>query len=172
MADPTVMSFTLRDELGTEASALVYIDYDGAVETVDGLTGQWAHYGGLLDAATSAQIVGGKITIPFGPAGGWKSAPAAGSRVEQNAIVNMTTTETSKRQGFSIPSLINTAIVAGKVVTGSGPVHALILDLLAGFTNGNYANGVGQGLNAFSDAFISFRKHRRQLQRSSEVFVD
>ena len=172
MADPTVLSYTIRDELGTEASTLVYINYDGTVETVDGLVGEWLAYGGLLDAASSGYIVGGTIRIPVARNGSWKAAPAAGSRVEQNGIVNVRTTDTTKRQGFSVPALINTAIAAGKIITASGPIHALILALLAGFTNGNFANAQGQDLATFADAFVSFRKHRKQLDKSSEMFTD
>jgi hypothetical protein len=169
--DPTVMSYRVRDELGVEASTLAYIGYDGAVETVNALVGEWAAYGGLLDAAVSGQIVGGKITIPVAPDPSWKTAPAAGSRVEQTALMNYRTASSQKRQGLDIPALINTAIVAGKIVTASGPIHALITAVLAGFTNGYFQNGEGQILTTFADAAVTFRKHRRQLDKST-VYTD
>src|SRR5579872_4939229 len=99
MSDPTIFTYTVRDELGTEASTLVYANYNGTLETVDGLVGEWLAYGGLIDAATSGQIVGGAIKIPATPDGSWKTAPAAGSRVEQTALLNFHPTGSNKRQG-------------------------------------------------------------------------
>lgn len=172
MSDPTVFSYTLRDEMGTEASALVYTSYNGAVETVNGLTGTWLQYGGLLDAASSAQIVGGHVKIPLAADPSWKSAPAAGSRVEQCGVINFSAASSTKRWAAIVPALVDTAISAGKIITASGVVKDIIDALLAGFTNGNYDNFLGQGLTDFRDAFVSFRKHRRQLQRSTEQFTD
>jgi len=172
MPEHTVMSYTVRDELGTEASTVAYISYDGALETVDALIGEWLDYGALLDAATGGQIVGGRITIALSPDGSWKSAPASGSRVEQTGLVNFSATGSSKRWGADIPALVNTAIAAGKILTASGPVHALILAILAAFTNGNFTTSTGGDIATFRDAAVTFRKHRRQLTKATEVFHD
>jgi hypothetical protein len=172
LADPTIMSYSIRDELGTVASTLVYIDYDGAVETVDGLTGQWSHYGGLIDAVTGGVIIGGEVKIPQAPTGGWKTTPVAGSRSEQTVLINFHPTGSIKRQGIDIPALLNSLIVGGKILTASGAVHTLILDVLAGFTNGHYADNLGGVLGSFADAALTFRKHRKQLTKSTEVYTD
>jgi len=172
MSDPTIFTYTVRDELGTEASTLVYANYNGTLETVDGLVGEWLAYGGLIDAATSGQIVGGAIKIPATPDGSWKTAPAAGSRVEQTALLNFHPTGSNKRQGFDIPALVNTAIAAGKIVTASGPINDIITAILAGFTNGHFADNFAQTLGSFADAAVTFRKHRKQLMKSTEVFTD
>lgn len=173
MADPTVFSYTLRDQLGTEASTLIYVDYDGAVETENALAGSWAAYGAALDAASGAQIIKGHILIPQNADGAWKTSPAAGSRVEQNAIINFRATGSSKRQGFSVPALLNTLISSdGKVNTTSGALHDLIALILGGFGTVDAANALGTLIVAFTDAFLAFRKHRKQLEKSTEVFTE
>ena len=172
MSDPTVMSFRVRDELGTEASTLVYVGYNGAVETVDALIGEWSAYGGLLDAVTGGQIIGGHILVPCAPNGAWKTAPSAGSRVEQTALTNYRTSSSQKRQAFDIPALLDSLIVGGKPNTTSGALNTLITAILAGFTNGYFQNALGQTLATFADAAVTFRKHRKQLTRSSTVYTD
>jgi len=172
MTSPTVFSYTVRDELGTEASTLVYANYDGAINNIDSLASAWESYGTLVDAVTSGQIVSGKVTIPLEPKNTWKASPASGSRVEQTALINYRTALASKRQGFSIPSLLNSLIVDGKPNTNSGALHTLITTTLAGQGVATFANAVGQALTLFADAAITFRKHRKQLTRSSETYTD
>jgi hypothetical protein len=167
MSDPTLFSYTVRDELGTEATAVVYANYDGSVETTDGLVGEWLALGGQIDAVTGAQIIRGVIKLPVTPSGSWKSAPASGSRVEQTGLLNFATSGSVRRNGFDFPGLKDSLISGGKIIVASGAVKALIDALVGAFTNGAFANAEGQNLTSPIDAVLSFRKRRKQLSRSS-----
>ena len=65
MATPTVLSYTVQDDNGVKASVPFYASYDGAVETIDALIGEWLVLGALIDAVTGAKIVSGHIEIPL-----------------------------------------------------------------------------------------------------------
>lgn len=168
MSDPTVLSYTLLDGLGVRATNVAYIDYDGALETVNALVGEWLAYGGLLDAVTQSQIVGGSIKIPATADGSWKSTPVVKSNNSLGVVADFSTSGSKKRFGVLFSNIIPAAIVNDKVDLTNTHLAAIIAALTAGFTNGNFANNVGQGLATFKDAFLSTRKHRKQLDRSSE----
>lgn len=167
MPGPTIFSYTIRDSAGVEATFRAYANFDGTVETVDGLTGEWAAMGALVDGVTGGKIIGGQITIPQLPAGGWKSAPVAGSDVEQTGTANFSNATTQYMHPESVPALLDTLISGGRIIVGSGAFKTFTDALVAGFTNGNWVNTAAQGLVAAVDAFVSFRKHRRQRNKVS-----
>lgn len=167
MATPTVFSYTLEDENGIKATWASYAEYDGSVETEDGLAGEWVALGALIDAATSAQIIGGHVKIPYSPDGGWKASPAAGSRVEQTGNFTFSNDTTDREYTQALPAIINAAIVNGRIVLTNTHIAALTAALVAGFTNGNWDNNAGQALVALIAASLSFRKRGRQLKEKS-----
>lgn len=170
MADPTVLSYTLLDGLNVETTNVAYIDYDGALETVNALNGEWLAYGGLLDALTQSQIIRGSIKIPATPDGGWKGSPVSKSDNSLGVVGDFSTSGSIKRFGILWSNPHPGAITAdGKVNTADTALAAIIAAITAGFTNGNFANNLSQGLASFKDAFLSTRKHRKQLDRKSEV---
>ncbi len=170
MADPTVLSYTLLDGLNVKATNVAYVDYDGALETVQALIGVWLAYGGLLDAITQSQIIKGSIKIPTTPDGSWKTAPVAKTDNALGIVADYSTSGSIKRFGVLWSNPIPAAITAdGKVNSANGAFIAIKNALTAAFTNGNYANNLSQGLATFKDAFLSTRKHRKQLDRASEI---
>lgn len=170
MSDPTVLSYTMLDGLNVETTNVAYIDYDGALETVQALIGEWLAYGGLLDALSQSQIIRGSIKIPATPDGSWKSTPVAKSDNSLGIVADYSASGSIKRFGVLASNPIPAAITAdGKVNTANTPFTNWKNALTAGFTNGNFANNVSQGLATFRDAFLSTRKHRKQLDRASEV---
>jgi hypothetical protein len=172
VSDPTVLSYTLLDGENVKATNVAYVDYDGAVETVQALIGEWLAYGGLLDAVTQSQIIGGSIKIPVTSDGSWKSAPVAKTSNAGGIVADYSTSGSKKRFGVLFSNNIPGAqTAAGKVDLSNGALSAIIAALTAGFTNGNFANNVGQGLTTFRDAFLDTRKHRKQLDRQSEVIA-
>lgn len=169
-SDPTVLSYTLLDGLNVETTNVAYVDYDGALETVQALIGEWLAYGGLLDALTQSQIIRGSIKIPTSPDGSWKTSPVAKSDNALGIVADYSTASSVKRFGVLFSNPHPGAITAdGKVNTADTALSAIIAALTAGFTNGNFANNLAQGLVTFRDAFLSTRKHRKQLDRKSEV---
>jgi hypothetical protein len=170
VSDPTVLSYTLLDGLNVETTNVAYVDYDGALETVNALIGEWLAYGGLLDAITQSQILRGSIKIPATPDGSWKATPVSKSDNALGIVADYSTTGSIKRFGVLWSNPIPAAITAdGKVNTANAQFIAIKNALTAGFTNGNFANNLSQGLATFRDAFLNTRKHRKQLDRKSEV---
>jgi hypothetical protein len=166
MAEPTVFSYTFLDKDAVKAPIPYYAGYNGAVETVNGLVGTWTALGGLLDACSDAQIIGGRITIPVAPDAGWKSAPAAGAYNPRGALINFTQANVTRPWGAQIPSLILAAVVNSKLDLTNAAIAALTAELIAGFTNGSFVSNYSNDLAAVRDGFLNTRKHRRQLDRS------
>jgi hypothetical protein len=168
---PTVMSYLVEDELGVSASTRAWINYDGAAETVQALIGEWLSYGGLLDASTDGKIVGGRITIELIPDPSWKASPAAGSRVEQNAVLNVTSDNNSHKTAYVVPAVKNSLLTGSfpnfAINVTSGAIKALGDAIKGGFTNGNFSTLGGLAATKWVDALFTFRKHRKQLSRVS-----
>jgi len=163
MSTPTIFSYTLLDTNGIKATSRAYIGYDGAVETVDALIGNWLELGGLIDDATNGQIVDGSMIIPVLPDGGWKGAPVAGTDVSDVIVGNFLTAATKYAQEFLLPAFITAALSGGKVDLTNAALAALFaaLDNSAGLTSADVLNTSGQTLVSLRDAFQSDRKSRR-----------
>jgi hypothetical protein len=166
------MSFTIRDNDGVKASAPFYVSYDGAVETVDGLVGEWLVLGGLVDAVTGGVIEGGQITVPLSPDGSWKTTPLAGHSVSDTLNVNLGNEEDIRLFGEVVPAVRDSLIVGGRpVVTVSGAISNLVVALISSFTNGHFVTSWGADLSTWVDAFQGVRKHRKQLNARSKVIL-
>ena len=171
MASPTIASFTLLDGNGVKASTRAYMTYNGTLETVDALIGNWLQLGGDIDDVTNAQIVGGSILIPLTPDAGWKAAPVAVNDVSDVVVLNMKNAATRYLQEFIIPAFIPALLTGGgQVDLANVALTALVTLLATSFTNGAYSNMAGQDITALSDAFQSDRKHRRQIISRSKVY--
>lgn len=171
MATPTIFSYTVADELGVKATMRAYAEFDGTVETVDGLVGEWTALGGVLDPMTGGQIVGGSVSFALVPDGAWKSAPVAGARVEQTGLFNFSNDTTAYKWGMDIPAILNTLISGHVINLAAGAVAAFIAAMDGGFTNGNFTNSAQQALVGLIDALLTFRKRRKQLTARSTEYV-
>lgn len=168
-SNPTIFGYTLQDDSGAKANAAFYAEFDGAVLTVDGLTGAWTAMGGKLDAITDAKIVSGSVKIPLGRDASWKASPVTDARLVNSGVFNFTNDTTFKKDGFAIPAIANAVVTAGKIVLTNTAVAAFITELIGGFASGNFSNGASQGLVALADAFLTARRHPSVKQRSFEV---
>lgn len=171
MASPTILSFTLRDIDGNETSTPFYANYNGAVETVNGMVGTWSALGAVIDDLTDAQIVGGSIRIPLVPDAGWKSAPVEGQDVSDTLVLNWANASTRYMFATAIPAFIHDLLVNGKIDLTNADLVALLTMVVTGFTNGNFVNTAGQDLTGLVDAFQSDRKHRKQVVTRSKSFT-
>lgn len=171
MSTPTIFSYTLLDTNGVKASTRAYIGYNGAVETVDALIGNWLELGGLVDAASNGQIVDGSINIPVLPDGSWKSAPVAGTDVSDVIVANFSVAATKYVQEFIIPAFLTAIVTGGQIDLANVALAALLaaLDNTAGLTSADVLNTAGQTLTAARDVFQSDRKSRR-LPSMSKVY--
>ncbi len=168
MATPTIFSFTLQDDDGVKASALAYASYDGALETVDALTGVWLALGALIDTVTGAQIIDGHVKIPLAADGSWKSAALTGQSVSDTLNLVFSNDDTIYTDTVVIPALRDTLVSGGRPIITEGSAIDLLADALEGsFTNGFYVNQTGSDLIALVSAFQGVRKHRKQLNARS-----
>lgn len=173
MATPTVLSYTIQDDNGVKASALFYVSYNGAVETVDGLIGEWLAFGAQLDAVTGGRILEGHIKIPLAADAGWKAAPINGDGVDDTLGLTFSNDDTIYGDTFVVPAVRETLIDAqGKpIVTAAGAIDVLSDAIAGSFTNGFFVNSGGSDLIALVQAFQATRKHRRQLKARSTVIL-
>jgi len=172
MATPTKFSYTIQDNDGVKATALVYVSYNGAVGTVDALIGTWLSLGGLIDAVTGGEILSGSITIPLAPDAAWKDTPLTGQSVSDVLTMNFSNDDTIYQDGVTIPALRDTLVVDGRpVLTPAGAIDTLADAIAGSFTNGYYVNENGSDLIALISAFQAVRKHRKQLKARSTVVV-
>lgn len=171
MADPTIFSYGLRDANKVHTSTRAYAIYNGAVETVDALIGNWTQLGGLIDAASGAQIIGGGVNIPLKPNAAWKDAPLAVNDVSDVIGLSFSNTFNSKKWTFILPQPLAAQLDAdGKVVLTEANLDALVTLLVTSFTNGSYSDDNGQDLDALEYGFQSDRKHRKQIIPFSKAY--
>lgn len=171
MATPTVFSFTTLDGNGVKAQAPFYASYNGALETVDALVGEWLALGALYDAVSGGVILKGSITIPVAPDGGWKSSPVAGS--DNSDVLGLTLNNVDDLNAYlATVNMLRTALISGgkPVLTAAGAIDDLVQALIGGFTNGEFVNKAGSHLSTLRSAFQADRKHRKQLMARSLAF--
>lgn len=160
-------SATLVDELGTEAAKLSYLLADPA-QTITQVFTAYDAWVAALDTLTDGQIVRGRVDLIAALPSGLKAGPVVGGRIEQTGNFGFSVAGTSHRYNDVVPSEANSTISGGKISLGSGSAGAAWQTLLIGAVlGGHYTNATSQDLAAAIDAFLSFRKRRRQLDRSS-----
>lgn len=166
MAQDARLSVTLRDEWGIEAATAAYISVDDAA-TMASLQTAWFHFQQDVDAISDGQIIRGSIVLGMAP-DSVKAAPIAGGRVEQTGLFNFIGTASPRRWAAAVPAIAAATLVGDRINLANADVTTFIA-LLTGGVAGTYSytNDHGQPITAMVDAFVSFRKKRKQLQRSS-----
>ena len=160
-------SWTIQDELGTRAVVQVYflVDDTATVATIDSDFYAW---GQVIEQITEGEIVAATLSY-YGNLAGLQTPPVTGSRVEATGVFNFTNTFNPRHFGVPIPALISAAIVAGKIDLTNSHVTALVNQVTN--TNSTFtpadAHFISQFGGVLADAFLSFRKRRKQLLRSS-----
>jgi len=165
---PAVLSATIEDEWGIQASTDAYVQIDPAT-TIAQAQAFMVTYLNALDSSVSGHIIRNKLTIVPALPTDLKLTALAGSRVEQVGKVNFNSTGTSKAWALNLPSVDNADMTGDHLTLGTGPLAALLLLLTTVQTLIAFANDHSQEISAFKDAFISFNKKRKQLHRSSLV---
>lgn len=167
MSAQATYSFTLKDELGVTGSMVVYADVNDASVPAD-LAADWQTLATAIDAASGCKITHGRVTLLEAMTGG-KGTPAAGSRIEQSAVLNFGNAATTRRQGIVLPGVKDALIVNDRLVVASGALQTLINLLSAGtaLAKSTPANAAYQAATTLIDAFLAFRKRRRQLERAT-----
>lgn len=161
-----IESFTIVDRYGTKKPTQLPVSIADS-QTLAQLVTDWGATGTVLDGVTDGQIVGGHILIPRQPLGGWGSSPGASSFVERNGNFNFNDNTTKYKFPISVPSFDQALEAAGKIDLTNAAVAAFVSLITGGFTGGTFVNTGYHVLTALADAFLSTRKSRKQLDRST-----
>lgn len=160
-------SFTLQDELGTKASLALYANVDDTTTTAD-LASQWQTFATALTAVTDSKILSGSAGVVLAPTASQAGKPAAGNRVEQNALLSYLVTASGRRFSVATPGWKDSLISGGTVVlTGAAATWIADLTGALGVATGVMTSNDFLALGAATQADLTFRKHRRQLSRTS-----
>lgn len=170
---PVILSATIVDEWGIEASAPFYAQADDS-QTVAAMMSEAGNFWRALDAATDGYIRKVRLellpVVGTGGITGLKTGAATGSRVEQTGLLGFVASGSTKRYSGSIPAVSNDATVLNgdrMVLSGADPIGLLVAILTTVGTVLKWCNEHNQEITKFLDALVSFRKKRKQLQRSS-----
>jgi len=172
MPTPTIYSFTVQDAKGVKATALTYVAYDAATETVGALLGNAAVFGGLVDAISGGVLIDGRVIIDIARDPGWKATPVAGSNVEQTGLFDFNQNNSKYVAAVDIPALLESTLVGGRIDLANTDIAAFITNLTQAsgiggsttvFNNSKYLNAT----RSLRDALVTFRKHKRALDRVS-----
>jgi len=169
MANDTyvLFSYTVEDKFGTKTQTVLPAYVDGAAATVANLKTQWVTGGTDLDAITDGIITGGKVSLVLPPDGGWNDTPGSNSFDERTGMFNFLNGTTKYKFGVKVPSIDEGKLSGGKINLSDTDIAAFISLLTSVFTHGEYVNPGLYALSALADAFLSARKYRRQLDRST-----
>lgn len=176
-SQPLRFSATIQDETGTTATSVAYARIDPA-QTVTQLVADFAAWALATDALTDGQIKTGRVELGIdlttaaftGAVPPLKTAPVEAARVEQTGVINMSPAAVLKRWGAVIPAIADSLLGTGDRINLSAAAVATFTSLLSntgGVTVFGYTNPYQQELANLVDAITSFRKRRRELQRSS-----
>jgi hypothetical protein len=161
-------SFTLQDELGTTASMTIYSLLD-PTKTIANLVTDWQAWATLITAITGAKILHGTSRVVLTPTADQSSKPVAGSRVEQTAVFDFPNASNPRLFGEALPALLDTKISGGSINLADTDVAAFTTAMhsASGTAASEPTSNQFLVLQALHDAFLSFRKRRKQLTRSS-----
>jgi hypothetical protein len=157
---------SLRDFAGVRGN----VNFDAGIDdtsTLADLAGQLSSLQTLVDAVTGAKIVEARATLVQAPGGGVKAAAVVGADIEKTLLINFDASGTRYAYGVDIPG-VNPAVVP---TDRPDPTQAAIAALIAALIAGNYTNAAAQGLVVARDLAVTFRKHRRGLNRVAFVAV-
>ena len=162
-----LLSYHLVDELNVEAVANIYATVADTA-TVAQIDTDYTTLGTAIDLVTGAYISKGKWSLIMANQG-VKGAAAAASRVEQTGVFDFRNAVTTKLQGIAIPALLNSLLTGGRINESATAVSGFSALLGTGTTLVAIVptNASFQTLTTRADSFVSFRKRRKQLFRSS-----
>lgn len=162
-----LLSYHLVDELNVEAVVNIYATVADTA-TVAQIDTDYTTLGTAIDLITGAYISKGKWSLIM-PNQGVKTGATSGSRVEQTGVFDFRNASTTKLQGIALPALLNSLLTGGRINESATAVSGFSALLSTGTTLVTIVptNAAFQTLTTRADSFISFRKRRKQLFRSS-----
>lgn len=167
MPAPTKFSYTIEDESGDKSTALLYVAYNAATETVASLLGAAAAFGGAIDAVTGGVITEFNVTINALPDPSWKTTTAADIDNQKTLHENFNLADTTYPVDFDVPAVRGSLIdTNGQPIIDSGAIKTMN-DLIVAGSGAVYPNNEFLvDITGLRNAAISFRKVKDSLKKS------
>jgi len=161
------LSFSLTDGLGTKASTVVYALCD-PTKTIANLVTDAQGMATLIAGIVDGKIDEVQARVVLVPSVDQTGKPDPASRVEQTGVFNFPNVTNTRLFGEAIPSLAD-AVISGGTIDLGAPVSDFTTAMHSASTNAVFEPTSNQFLvlGALHDAFLSFRKRRKSLTRSS-----
>jgi|ERR1039458_2051270 hypothetical protein len=154
-----VFSARLVDANGRSRACHAYYEISDTI-TVATLLGHLEGFASDIAGVTDAAITRLSLSVEDPT---YSTANSGTAPIEQTGLLNFLTTGSTRRWSLAIPALKNSKLIGDRINLADGAVTTLIND----FTGGAFTNDHYQALTTFADALVSFRRDRKQLQRSS-----
>lgn len=168
MTKYALFSYTVQDKFGTKTQMVVPAMLTDA-DDLTAVAGEWLSLGSDLDAITDGLIIGGRVTMELKPADAWKDVPGDNSFVERSAIFNFRNATSKYKFGIKVPSISDAVLALGKIDLSNADIASFVdrLTTAMASSDGSWVNTALYALTTLADVFLSVRKYRRQLDRSS-----
>lgn len=156
------LSFTLQDELGVRAVVPFFVSGDDSM-TLSDVDALLQALGGALRACTSGQIVAIRASM-YSIFTGTNDAPASGSRTQQTGVMDLSNTTNTRLYGLAIPAILDSLVSGRVLVTGSGPLADLFVDLHDAGVNYHFTSedGISQVGGGLVRSYLTFRKRDKR----------
>lgn len=156
-----VFSARLVDTKGQTRSCRAYYSRDDSI-TVAALVTALEGFASDIGALTDAGIT--RLSLSLDDVGFSTAVTAGGADIEQTGLLNFIATgPVARRWALAIPAFTNSKLSGDRIILTDAGTEVVIAEL----TSGNFTNDHYQALTSLADAFLAFRRDRKQLQRSS-----
>lgn len=160
-------SVSLKDELGTPASHLVYVKVADTT-TVAQLVADAQAYFALVDPVTGLEGIMGNFSVVF-PSTGLKTSPSANIEANDVLIADFSRTGSNHKFGIEVPGIAAAMIENGKVKISDSDFIAWKNYLLAAHTGIQACSNELQLLAGFLSGAIGDRKSKGKRTRTKSV---
>jgi hypothetical protein len=162
----SLVSLHIVDELGVKSTMPIWL-VGADTQTLAQLVTAAQNIATDTDAIIGGQVfkITGAVSVPL--PSGIKSTPAANSRVEQTGLFNFSQSGSPYKYGVDVPSIKDSVLAGGRINLADTAVTTwvgLLTAAIGAFTPESTALRAIVGL---VDALLTFRKHRKQLDRVS-----
>lgn len=163
-----IASQQIRDNLGVTVSMPVYVEFDDGATIAD-IVAFIQPLISATDGVTDGVILKAGVELAIDLPGGIKTTPNATAEAERNGVFNFLQDSIKYRFGVAVPALKTSVIVSGKINLAAAAVVTFVNLLKNTGSVGvpEFTSTAYNALTALSDAFISFRKHRKAEYRRS-----
>jgi len=159
-----LLSVSMVDYLGTKVTHDVFVSLDDS-QTLSSLLAIVGTYQGLLASINGLEELGTQLRINVTAAG--NATPTTGVESEKTGLFQFSQNASRYIASLDVPGIAETKIVDGKIDLSDSDVVAWLAFVIGTRTGLNINSKYKNALLQNRSAAITFRKHRRGLNRTS-----